>query len=93
MGGAALRAIDALFVNTVRLSVGGGVGYTDAVRREIGVPEGYVLSPLLFSLAVSELLEELESLGLGLSLGGVWCGAVALVDDVALLEQSYRKFK
>ena len=88
MGGAALRAIDALFVNTARLSVGGGVGYTDAVRREIGVPEGYVLSPLLFSLAVSELLEELESLGLGLSLGGVWCGAVALVDDVALLAAS-----
>ena len=42
MGGAALRAIDALFVNTARLSVGGGVGYTDAVHREIGVPEGYV---------------------------------------------------
>ena len=58
------------------------------MRREIGVPEGYVLSPLLFSLAVSELLDELESLGLGLSLGGVWCGAVALVDDVALLVAS-----
>ena len=92
MGGAALRAIVALFANTVRLSVGGGVGYTDAVRREIGVSEGYVLSPLLFSLAVSDLLEEIESLRLGLSLGGVWwCGAVALVDDVALLAASRDK--
>ena len=88
MGGAALRAIDGLFLNTARLSVGGGVGYTDAVRRELGVPEGYVLSPLLFSLALAELIEELESLGLGLRVGGEWCGAVGLVDDVALLAPS-----
>ena len=88
MGGAAVRAVDALFANTARLSVGGGVGYTDSVRREVGLPEGYVLSPLLFSLTVSELIDDLAASGLGLSVGGVWCGAVALVDDVALLATS-----
>ena len=79
-----------LFLNTARLSVGGGVGYTGAVRRELGVPEGYVLSPLLFSLALAELIEELKSLGLGLRVGGEWCGAVGLVGDVTLLAPSQK---
>ena len=60
MGGAGLRAIEGLMQNTARLSVGGGVGYTEPVRRE-----GYVLSPFLFSLALTELIEELESHGAG----------------------------
>ena len=85
--------MDALFANTVKLSVGGGVGYTEPIRRELGFPEGYVLSPLLFSLMIGELLEELEASGYGLRIINVWCGGVGLMDDFALLASSVSEIK
>jgi hypothetical protein len=90
MGGATLRAVDGLFANTVRLSVGGGVGYTEPVRRDLGVPEGYVLSPLFFTLVIAKLMQVLEASGHGIRIGADWCGAVAFVDDIVLLAESIK---
>ena len=91
MGGALLRVVTALFANTARMSVAGG--YTAAVARELGLPEGYVLSPFFFSLVICELLELLQEAGLGVHVDGVWAGAAALMDDVALLGSSFRELR
>ena len=50
-----------------------------------GVKQDRVLSPLLYSLYVNDLLVELESLGLGARLGNVYTGAPMYADDLALI--------
>ena len=87
MGGALLRVVSALFANTARMSVAGG--FTAAVARELGLPEGYVLSPFFFSLVICEMLELLQEAGLGVHVDADWAGAAALMDDVALLASSF----
>ena len=48
-----------------------------------------MLSPVLFAVYSDELLGELQSLGLGCSLGGVYAGALAYADDTTLLAPSF----
>ena len=53
-----------------------------------GVKQGAVLSPLLYSLFVNDLLVELEHSGLGVRIGSVFCGAPMYADDLALIASS-----
>ena len=50
-----------------------------------GTRQGSVLSPMLFSVYLDDLLGELRSLQLGCHIGGVWYGACGYADDLVLL--------
>ena len=53
-----------------------------------GVRQGAILSPLLYSIYVDELLHKLTASGLGISMSGVYCGAPMYADDLALISDS-----
>ncbi|CAL4122699.1 unnamed protein product, partial [Meganyctiphanes norvegica] len=50
-----------------------------------GVRQGGVLSPLLFSVYVDDLLTELKKSGLGCHIGNRYYGALGYADDIVLL--------
>ena len=50
-----------------------------------GVKQGGVLSPLLFTLYLDELLAQLKSTGFGCHIGSTFAGCFAYADDVVLL--------
>ena len=51
----------------------------------IGVRQGAVLSPLLFSLHIDKLFMRLHDLGLGYHVGPMFAGSFGYADDVALV--------
>ena len=53
-----------------------------------GVKQGAVLSPLLYSLFVNDLLVELEQSGLCVRMGNIFCGAPMCADDLTLIASS-----
>ena len=54
-----------------------------AVRT--GVRQGGILSPLLFSNYVDDLLEKLKNNGIGYHIGNIFVGALGYSDDLILL--------
>ena len=50
-----------------------------------GVKQGGVLSPLLFTVFLDQLILELKELGIGCHLNGMFVGAFIFADDVTLL--------
>ena len=86
--GHVLRAIVSLIVGVaVRARVAHGQ-HTDAIFLGVGLLEGAVLSPRLFAGAVDGLLAALRASGLGVRHGGVWVGALMLMDDLVILAGS-----
>ena len=58
-----------------------------------GVRQGGVLSPLLFSVYVDELLEKLKSKGIGCSIDHIFTGALGYADDIILICPSVTALK
>ena len=50
-----------------------------------GTRQGSVLSPVIFSVYLDDLLRELRRLQLGCSIGGCWFGACGYADDLIIL--------
>ena len=55
---------------------------------EEGLRQGCPLSPLLYSIYVMGMVEELEKKGVGVKVDGMWCGALLYADDIVLIADS-----
>ena len=55
------------------------------VSADVGLFEGAVLSPRLFSLLLNPLARKLRSLGYGVEFRGQWIGALYYMDDIVLI--------
>ena len=53
-----------------------------------GVRQGSILSPLLYSIYVDNLILTLEASGYGTSINNIYCGAIMYADDLALISDS-----
>jgi len=53
-----------------------------------GVRQGAILSPLLYSVYVNNLLDTLATSGYGISIDSIYCGAPMYADDLALIADS-----
>ena len=58
---------------------------SDTFSTSNGVKQGGVLSPILFNVYLSELIELLSEQGLGCHLHGQFSGAFVYADDITLL--------
>ena len=58
-----------------------------------GVKQGGVISPLLFSVYIDNLFNELKELGLGCYVGTTYAGAFGYADDIALISPSIYSLK
>ena len=64
-------------------------GFTsDAFSVSRGVRQGGVLSPILFTLYIDDLLKELSQSSVGCYWGNIFVGVLAYADDVTLLAPS-----
>ena len=54
-------------------------------RLTNGTRQGSVLSPVLFSVYLDDLLRQLRTLQLGCHIGGYWFGGCGYADDLILL--------
>ena len=53
-----------------------------------GMKQGAVLSPILFTDYIDNLLTRLREYGVGCHIGGMFAGAFGYADDIVLLAQS-----
>ena len=56
-----------------------------AFQVQNGVKQGAILSPILFTVYMDEMLCELKKSGIGCQMNGVYAGALGYADDVTLL--------
>jgi len=70
------------------LSVRWNLSYSEPFSVTNGVRQGGVLSPILFTVYLDELLSRLSKLGIGCHFGNHFVGGVGYADDVALLAPS-----
>lgn len=62
--------------------------YSDYFNGSNGIRQGSVLSPILFTLYIDKLIEELNQAKLGCHIGNKYTGCVAYADDITLISPS-----
>ena len=78
------RFLAVLYTNQ-KIRVKWGNSMSDEFTARNGVKQGGVLSPVLFSIYLDELLDSLEKSGAGCYIGVNFAGAFAYADDVIIL--------
>ena len=58
-----------------------------------GLREGCVLSTILFSIFIMDLVEELKRKGLGVEIKGHWIGACFFADDIVLVAEASKELQ
>ena len=68
------------------------VRWGNKVTPDVGIPngekQGCVLSPVLFTVYLDELLRRMSNSRLGCYIGNIFCGTLAYADDVIILAPS-----
>jgi len=62
--------------------------FGDIFAVNCGVRQGGVLSPILFSIYVDDLIGELRNSGYGIYIGRLFVGCILYADDILLLSSS-----
>ena len=65
-----------------------GHGMTQWFEVEEGLRQGSVLSPLLYSIFMMDLVNELEASGDGVRVEEAYCGMLMFADDMAMVAES-----
>lgn len=86
------RFLASLYTNQI-IRVKWGDKLSEEFTARNGVKQGGVLSPVLFSIYLDELLLSLAKSGVGCYLGMVFVGAFAYADDVILLAPTLQALK
>ncbi len=82
-----IRFLHALYLNQTA-AVQWGSARSEPFAIENGVKQGGVLSPVLFTVYLDELLTRLSRSRIGCHIGSIFAGAFAYADDVILLSPS-----
>ena len=92
LGGKFLRMCRAIYSKTTsRVRIGATLSAPFSVP--VGLREGCVLSPLLFSIFLMDLAKELEERELGIEIKGHWMGACFFADDIVLIAKSDKELR
>ena len=65
-----------------------GTCHSELFSVKNGVKQGGVLSPILFTIYLDQLLMKLKNSGYGCHIGNTFCGAMGYADDIVLLAPS-----
>merc|ERR1712228_1163350 len=61
--------------------------FTEEFETDKGVKQGGVLSPILFSIYINKLVEELKATNIGIDIGEVIVNALFYADDIILIAE------
>ena len=65
-----------------------GAGKSDFFQATNGFKQGSIISPILFTVYVDELIARLQASGLGCNIGRSYIGVLGYADDLTLLSPS-----